>query len=461
VERLVGSAERYILMLAHRVAAERPSGRAVVCRLADGGALVDALDDARAARALLDALATADRSVGETFVILATCAGPLPTAPECSPLPSRSRSTKVACGDGLALELFRRVDAGTSPRLEVGRALAGTGLVPELRGFAELRRGDDEPATIAVVEVMPAHGVLAWESGLQEVRRFYDRVLARPPGSDAPQPQLASALALAGQEPPADVATMMGAYRETAGRIGQRVAEFHRTLASRPGAAFSPEPYGALDRRAKAQSMRTLANRVLRLLGEQKGALPAHARGDAETVLANAARILGSFVPLATSNMATLKSRVHGDLHLGTLMWDGRDYVVLDVGGNLDRTVEERRRKRSPLSDLVGVVWSFEVLALKVLLDPALVRESDASRARPWALQWAGWMGAETVRAYLSIMNGTGLVPANPEATAVLYDALSLERALYHLGRQLERRSRAVSIPLLGIARRLEVTSDA
>jgi predicted trehalose synthase len=72
-----------------------------------------------------------------------------------------------------------------------------------------------------------------------------------------------------------------------------------------------------------------------------------------------------------------------GTLHLGHVLFTGKDFVVTDFQGLEALTLTERRRKRSPLRDLAWMVGSFELAAFKRLLDPASVRESDVDAARP------------------------------------------------------------------------------
>jgi maltose alpha-D-glucosyltransferase/alpha-amylase len=249
------------------------------------------------------------------------------------------------------------------------------------------------------------------------------------------------------------VAQMMGSYRDTAAHLGTRVAELHVALASADGdPAFAPEPYSALDRRSKYQSLRNLSGKVLRTLRERALLLPPRARQEAAAILAREPEVMKSFQPLLRAHVSGLRIRTHGNLHLGHVLFTGKDFVFTDFEGLEALTLAERCRKRSPVRDLAWMVGSFELAALKRLLDPASVRESDVDAARPWALQWATWASASFLQAYLAATAGRPFVPADRDQIAVFFQAFVLERALYQLRRELEQPTAAALLPLLEIA---------
>jgi len=421
------------------------------------GALVDALEQPGSARVLLEAVALQKRSPGKTGALLATVFdGPLSTE---GLIPARKvgldrHGTTLHYGERFVLEVHRLVEEGISPALEVGRFLAkqDVELAPRLRGALELVRPSAAPMTVALLHAYVPNVGTAWESALHELGRYYDRALARGPEEPCPPPPAESPLLLAGTDPPGLVSQMLGGYRDTAARLGTRTAELHIALASRDDPAFTPQPYSALDRRSKYQSLRNLSGKVLRRLRERAPLLPQRAREEAAALLAREADVVKSFEPLLRVKTSALRIRVHGNLHLGHVLATGKDFVFTDFEGLAALTLAERCRKRSPLRDLAWMVGSFELAAFKRLLDPASVRESDIDAARPWALHWKTWAAASFLHAYLAATAGSPLIPADRESVAVLFNAFVLERALYQLQAELEEPSGTVMIPLLGIA---------
>jgi maltose alpha-D-glucosyltransferase / alpha-amylase len=309
-----------------------------------------------------------------------------------------------------------------------------------------------EPTTLAVLHRFVPHVSTAWAITRQELGRYYDRVLARNPSEGCPPPPTESPLLLAGREPPPQVTQMVGSYRDTAAQLGECIAEVHLRLAASGGdAAFAPEPYTALDRRSKYQSLRNLSGTVMRMLQELSASLPERARREAGSILTREGDLVKSFAPLLQTKTSALRIRAHGNPHLGRFLNTGKNFVMVDFGGLPELTLAERRRKRSPLRDLAWMVLSFEYAAFSFLLDPARVRESDVDTAQPWAQHWTSWASASFINAYLSATAGARFVPAERDQTALLFDAFLLERTLYQLRIELRQPSQAVMIPLLGI----------
>jgi maltose alpha-D-glucosyltransferase/alpha-amylase len=425
--------------------------------------LVDALEEPAAARALLLALTNKGVLPGEAQALSITTSASRPGDAELSPEPRKmgvERDDTLVCyGDRLVLKVFRHVQEGVSPELDVGRFLSArrSESVPALLGAVELVPSRAAPMTVAVLQSFVPNGGTAWAFTVNELGRYYDRAVARTAREAPPPPPTASPLELAFQEPPAVVAEMIGGYRDIAALLGRRVAELHLTLASnREDPDFSPEPYTAADRRTKYQTLRTLSRKVLRLLRTLLPVLSPRARTEAETILAREADILRGFEPLLKASVDTLRIRVHGNLHLGHVLYTGKDFVLTDFDGIHEMTLAERRRKRAPMVDLASMLHSAHFAAYKVLLDPARVREADEAAAHPWAAHWASWVSASFVRAYIDAVAGSRILPTDRAQSAVLLGALGMERELHQLRGLLEEGGSAVTISLLGIGRLLD-----
>jgi maltose alpha-D-glucosyltransferase/alpha-amylase len=310
--------------------------------------------------------------------------------------------------------------------------------------------------TVALLQGFVPHESSAWQFTLQELGRYYDRVLARPAGAPCPPPPRDSPALLAGQEPPAVVAEMVGNYRDIVAQLGVRVAELHLALASDTAdPAFAPEPYSAMDLRSKYQSLRNLSGRVLRRLRERISALPPAAQHEAASLLAREADIVKCFEPLRKAKGNAVRIRVHGNLDLRHAIYTGKDFVLTDFDGPETLSLAERRRKRSPLRDLAWMVRSFEYAAYRLLLDPSTVRESDVDTARPWAQHWASWASASFIQAYMNATNAS-FIPSDPRLIAGMFDAFLLEAALHQLQTELEERPESAMILLVAIANTLD-----
>jgi len=427
------------------------------------GVLVDALEEPVAARAILGALMTDGRVAGSDYELVVSTAGgahPAPSdlAPDPKKIGRERDDTVLRYGDRFTLKVLRHVLEGPRPELEIGRFLTsrGSDLAPALLGAVELRAAGVPGMTVAVVQSFVPNIGTAWEYTTQELGRYYDRVLARPASEAPPPPPPAgSPLGLIDAEPPQAIAEMMGSYRDTAAQLGRRVAELHLALASNQDPAFAPEPYSVLVMRSKYQGLRTLAGKVLRLLRERLSTLSTPARADAERLLSRESDVIRWFEQLLKVKIDATRTRIHGNLHLGHVLYTGKNFVMTDFDGMKEMTLAERRRKRTPLVDVTSLVRSFDFAALKVLRDPARVRESDFTAATPWAYHWASWVSAAYLRAYLEGVSGSPIVPSDRAHVAVLFDAFAMQRELHQLRGLLEDHSDAVGVSLLGLLRML------
>ena len=474
VEYLDGAPELYALPLAW-VAGPPPPTAVVVTRVRvtgepSEGALIDATTSPAAAWTILDAIARHTRAPGQAGMLVGSTTAtdvPSPAEAERAVDPRRTGSdcnhTTIQLGERFVLQCMRRIDEGDNPELEVSRFLTarGSDLAPPLRGALELVPGRRDrarqtlatPMAVAVLHSFVPNQGTAWQLTVEELRRYYERVLARSPGEPCPPAPQESPLRLAGREPPQMVAEMMGRYRDMAAQLGVRIAELHLALATSEGdPAFAPEPYSALDRRSKYQSLRNLSGKVLRALREQLPFLAPAERTEATSILAREAEVIRSFDPLLRARMSGVRIRIHGNLRLGNVLYTGKSFVVTGFDGYPALTLDERRRKRSPLRDLAWMVRSFEQAAFERLFDPGSVRESDVPAARPWAMHWSSWASASFLHAYMERAAGAPFLPAEREQSVVLFDAFLLEQALYQVRSDLEERSAGLIIGLLGIA---------
>jgi maltose alpha-D-glucosyltransferase/alpha-amylase len=418
--------------------------------------LVDALEDGPSARALVELVASHRRANGFRANFEATSFTPI-AVPDDEPRNIRPRDTAaiIRYGDRYLLKVFRHLEEGVSPELEVNRFLnlRAPGLSPAIVGAIELRRGRAEPSTLAVLESYVPNEGTAWTHALEELRRFFERVLTRY--RDVP-PQAAerqSVWEMARSEVPPTVREVIGAYLDLAARLGARTADLHLALASDPGhPAFAPEPYSTLDCRSKYQSMRNIVGKTLRLLRANLERVPARILPAATALTENHDRTMAIFQPLLARRLTGLRIRTHGDYHLEQVLYTGKDFVIIDFSGMPTDTLADRRRKHSTLRDVAGMIRSFHFAACIALLDGSVVREEDRAVAGPWADAWHRWVSSAFLRAYLDATSGAPFIPTGDDLPLMLSTHV-LEKAFTELRDELERStSDTVAIPLMAIA---------
>ena len=369
-------------------------------------------------------------------------------------------NSSLVFDDRFIMKLFRKIEPGQNPDLEIGRFLTERARfphVPALCGALEYQdpRDSDEPATVAVLhQLMPNEGD-AWSHALGSLGRYYERLLSEGEGLEADVEHLPPLLGLAEAKPSALAEDLMGDYLDLAELLGRRTAELHGALASdTTDPAFAPEPVTAHYQRALYQGMRATARRRLRELRRSLRGLgePAHAL--AEEVLERESEITGRFEALIADRVRASLIRGHGDYHLGQVLYTGNDFVLIDFEGEPARPLSERRIKRVALRDVGSMLRSYDYAAEVGRLDVAgrglVERDSEAfAGLAQWAAFWQRWVGGAFLRGYLDAAKPP--FATTPEETAQLLPAYLLDKALYEVAYELGSRPELVDVPLRGI----------
>ncbi len=248
---------------------------------------------------------------------------------------------------------------------------------------------------------------------------------------------------------------MIEPYLDTARLVGTRTAELHVALASDAAdPAFAPQGFTPLDQRSLYQSLRNQLHQTFAMLGRAARTLPEDARPLAAEILAAQSRIEDRYQSLLGERITAKRIRVHGDYHAGQVLWTGRDVVIIDFEGEPARLLSERRRKRSALVDVAGMIRSFQYAAQGALFDPSIrqdVRSQDAAALEPWLAWWSSAVAESFLRGYRAAAADAVFVPETDAEFARLLDAFLLEKAVYELGYELNNRPDWLPIPLRGI----------
>jgi len=254
------------------------------------------------------------------------------------------------------------------------------------------------------------------------------------------------------------LALMGGFYPEMAALLGRRSAEFHLALCSRyDDDAFNPEPFALLYQRSVYQSMRSRTKKTLALLQRNLQVLPPRLLPEAQGLLGREQEILASLNKFTAVKYAAWKTRIHGDYHLGQVLYTGDDFTIIDFEGEPLKSLSERRIKQSPLKDVAGMMRSFYYAAHAVLIQRNRMREEDLPYLEPWADAWYRTIAGVFLAAYLKGVAGSGLLPEEPGAVQEMLHTYLLDKAVYELGYELNNRPEWAIIPLRGIAELLQV----
>jgi maltokinase len=371
----------------------------------DRWSVYDALADPELGRVLLhwiDETGELETEDGRFSFHLAGGPLDLPEDTPVRPMGVEQSNSSLVFGDQVVAKLFRRLEPGLNPELEMLRFLTAHAFenIAPLYGWAEYE-GASLNATLAVVQRFFGDGTGGWELALEEITS----------GPDA--------------------------FLERLADLGEVTARMHTVLGSdATDPAFAPE-----EPSQEALSLLTATvdediERVFARLPDQPVLEPIAGTGqDVQERLAM----------LATIGTGGRVIRTHGDYHLGQTLLTPRGWVILDFEGEPGRSLPERRQKRSPLRDVAGMLRSFAYLASAAQIQRGVeAPEGWEERAR------------ETFLAHYLEHVEPNLLPHGEQAIMNLLAVFELEKAVYELRYELDNRPEWVSIPVAGIKRLLD-----
>ncbi len=372
-------------------------------------------------------------------------------------LKSEHNNTIAILGDKFFLKLFRHLEPGVNPDLEVGRFLSERAFPnsPQVVGSVEYLRPNHQTLTLGIVRRMVPHVQDFWAYTLDMLSRYFERVhTASAEVRLEPLPE-GSILELAGRDVPEKVVGLLGTYLELARLLGQRTAEMHLALASAPNDRdFAPEAFTPFYQRGLFQSMRNLVVSNLGLLRRSLARVPPAVRPQAERVAALEADIIKRLRVVHQTPLSGKRIRCHGDFHLGEVLYTGKDFVFIDFEGEHERPIGERRIKRSPLFDIAALIRSLDYVTYAALfkqLELGTLREDALPQVEPWTAFWHRWVSAVYLKACLDALAKSELLPASKEQLSILLDAHLLEKAIYEIGYEINHRPAWTKIPLQGV----------
>jgi maltose alpha-D-glucosyltransferase/alpha-amylase len=364
-------------------------------------------------------------------------------------------NTSINYGDRMLLKLFRRLEPGMNPDLEIGRYLTTSGFKhsPRVAGAVEYRRGNQEPITLGVLNEFIVKESDAWTFTLDSLRDFLDRTMALNDEIAPPSPTASTFMRLSEETPPPLAVEAIGHYLESARLLGIRTAEMHACLGSGTGnSAFAPEPYTPHYQRGLYQSLRNMTTNNFALLNRyvrgSESPLP-----EAQQAAALEEQVLAHFRRLTGKPMHSSRIRAHGDYHLGQVLYTGNDFVITDFEGEPARTITERRIRRSPLRDVAGMLRSFSYAVHSALqeLRASGIEGAPEERVRQWGRFWEAWVSSTFLRAYLEEARKSKLLVADWAEIELMLDVFMLEKVVYEIAYELNNRPDWLIVPLSGL----------
>jgi maltose alpha-D-glucosyltransferase/alpha-amylase len=233
--------------------------------------------------------------------------------------------------------------------------------------------------------------------------------------------------------------------------LGRRVGEMHKALCATTGdARFDPEPVTEGDLAAWKGNVEREAAQTFRIAEEAMAGMPEATRAAVRPFLERRSRIVERIRGISTATAGLVKTRFHGDLHLGQVLASQDDFIIVDFEGEPGRSLEERRAKSCVLRDVAGMLRSFSYAAhaAAVQPEPGAVITAAAEQS---LVQWEGEAIHHFLEGYFNATADVASVPSERDSFNALLDLFLLEKALYELRYEVANRPDWVGIPLRGL----------
>jgi maltose alpha-D-glucosyltransferase/alpha-amylase len=369
-------------------------------------------------------------------------------------------NTSLLFGDRLFLKLFRRLQAEENPDVEMGRFLtevAHFSRIPPFLGEISMSSPGSQKTTVAMLQGLVPNQGDGWRWFLDELSQWFPQVVGRPVPQIAPVPDRPRR-----NDTPRELASAKSTL-DAAALLGRCTAEMHLALASSADLpAFAPEQVTPQDLARDADRIEAQIKSTLEALKVKLATFDDPTTDSAGLLLSRRPELIRRARSITALKNCGQRIRIHGDYHLGQTLRtaadskspaDAADFVLIDFEGEPARSIDERRRKQSPLKDVAGMIRSFSYAAF-VAVDHFLAAgasEQHRDNLTEWAQRWQRAASAQFFQAYRDAAASNSALLPEPVAAPTLLDAYLIEKALYEMLYELNHRPAWLRIPVSGI----------
>jgi maltose alpha-D-glucosyltransferase/alpha-amylase len=382
--------------------------------------------------------------------------------------PSESRVLKgeqsnssILYGDSFFLKLYRRLESGINPDAEISRYLTeytGFSNFPAYAGTLKWQRRNLDSLSIGLLLEFIPNQSDAWTFTLDNISRYFTHAAAEKKKLKDLTNQPKSISEIETKDIPQILLDLIGpVYADMISLLAKRTAELHLALASlSDNSDTAPEPFSILYQKSVYQSMRALTLGVFDELQSNLSDLEDEIAKEAKTIIDAKQEILKRFRNLTTRKISAMKIRIHGDYHLGQVLYTGKDFVIIDFEGEPARPLSERRLKRSALRDLAGMIRSFHYAAHGAVILRPVMQTAHPEDLRKLADIWYYYVTGIFLNSYLKTVGEAEFLPENRQDFEMLLEAFLLEKAVYEVGYELNNRPDWLIIPVRGVQQLLK-----
>ncbi len=364
--------------------------------------------------------------------------------------------TSIAYDNGYILKMYRKVDPTTNPDVEITQYLTEQAQfkhIPQFSGAIEWKFANDVIALGMLQVLIENHGD-GYGFMLTRINNYIERILARNVEELHKTPMLGTLTEPVGfDELDHELQILLGGTAsEQARLIGKRTGQMHLALAEdKQMKDFTPQDFSLHYQRSLFSPMQatvreTYDNGIKSIKG-----LSENSRKELEDIFKRKDDVLKALKRIYRKKLEVIRIRIHGNLHLGQVLFTGKDVVITDFGGDPLKSFSDRRLKRSPLRDVASMIRSFRYVAFEGFLKTTNVQADHIQPLLPFAKIWAHYMTGFFMKAYLEAVSESKFIPKDKEDIQMVIDTYLLEMSLGDLRDELTKESDAVIIPIKAI----------
>lgn len=342
-------------------------------------------------------------------------------------------NSSINFDDRLFLKIFRSLENGINPDVELSKFLSAEkhfDAMPTYLGTLTYRQEKDKLASLGLLQEYKPNTGNVWGFALDRIQKYYE------------------AIATDGDEETINDTSWR--MLEVATQLGEKTAEMHLALND-----YESESFTIFYQKSLYQSIRGQIKRAMKLLAKVKGRYEEPVREKMDEVIGLEKLLIDNLQFLLEEKIQAKKIRIHGDYHLGQVLYAGKELYIIDFEGEPAVPITERRLKRSPIQDIAGMVRSFHyasVMGLQNFLEryPAEDRDFFAKHG----IAWYQKISSEFLERYTRAIHEKreeALIPDHPIHLDALFRAFMIHKVCYEIGYEIQNRPDWVYIPLTGI----------
>lgn len=345
-------------------------------------------------------------------------------------LPVDSSNSAMTFGDKYFMKLYRKLFRETNPEVDMVAFLTDVGKfthIPAFGGSFVWERDGIADVTLGMVQRMVPNEKDSWGQTGDYLNDFLYAV-------------------------PQRLFTIREDVFEKAELLGRRTGEMHNALYKPTASAdFAPEPFTDDYRTFIINRFESLLEQRYALLIDRYTELDPLAQRLA-WVFMEAREMIDAFIQdFRTRPLGSLRTRIHGDYHLGQVLATDTDFVIIDFEGEPESSITDRKIKHSPLKDVAGMIRSYHYAVSAKLFNSAETEDLDPAYLQRVSDRWFYLIRDTYLDAYFSTFGSPHPLFKNNNEINFLLLIYLLEKAVYELGYEISYRPSWVKIPLKGI----------